>query len=35
MSNENKENTAPINVKLAILGKTLVGKSALTYRFIC
>ena len=35
MSNENKENTTPINVKLAILGKTLVGKSALTYRFIC
>ena len=34
MSNENKENT-PINIKLAILGKTLVGKSALTYRFIC
>ena len=34
MSNEKKENT-PINIKLAILGKTLVGKSALTYRFIC
>ena len=34
MSNENKENN-PINIKLAILGKTLVGKSALTYRFIC
>ena len=34
MSNENKENI-PINIKLAILGKTLVGKSALTYRFIC
>ena len=34
MSNEKNENT-PINIKLAILGKTLVGKSALTYRFIC
>ena len=26
---------APVNVKIVILGKSLVGKSALTYRFIC
>ena len=32
--NEQKEN-APVNVKIVILGKSLVGKSALTYRFIC
>ena len=33
-SNEDHDNS-PINIKIAILGKTLVGKSALTYRFIC
>jgi len=32
--NEQNEN-APVNVKIVILGKSLVGKSALTYRFIC
>ena len=34
MSNDKKENEI-INVKLAVLGKSLVGKSALTYRYIC
>ena len=32
--NEQNEN-ASVNVKIVILGKSLVGKSALTYRFIC
>ena len=32
----NVENSQePIPIKIAVLGKTLVGKSALTYRFIC
>ena len=34
MSVQDKEN-ASINIKIAILGKTLVGKSAITYRLIC
>ena len=33
-SNEKAENSLII-IKIAILGKTLVEKSALTYRFIC
>ena len=31
--NENKNDS--VNIKIVILGKSLVGKSALTYRFIC
>ena len=34
MANINQKNDTPINIKVAILGKSLVGKSALTYRFI-
>ena len=34
MANTNQKNETQINIKIAILGKSLVGKSALTYRFI-
>ena len=33
-SNASPSGEKPLNLKLAILGKSLVGKSALTYRFI-
>ena len=36
MSNVSKDDPEkPMTVKLVILGKSLVGKSALTYRYIC
>ena len=36
-NNTNKEEpeNPPVNIKIVLLGKSLVGKSALTYRFIC
>lgn len=33
-SSDTKETSDVIELKLAVLGQTLVGKSALTYRFI-
>ena len=33
-SNINADDQEPISIKIAVLGKSLVGKSALTYRFI-
>ena len=34
MKNANKKPTESQDLKIAVLGKSLVGKSALTYRFI-
>ena len=34
MSKENQVLSQPVNIKIAVLGKSLVGKSAMTYRFV-